>query len=96
MRVYEEYRGFWAICCIVGLAFAAYIVFGQPALFESAVKYLGHGKSADKLAFIGIAFASGFVVAAPLYLLAKIFGINIKEKPAESKGNELDDIRNRS
>jgi hypothetical protein len=96
MKFYEDYTRFWTVCTVIGLAFAFYLAFAAPQVLDAVRAKFGSGPYNQKLIFIGAALAATGIAAVPLFVLAKVFGIDIKDKKPDAKGNELDEIRDRS
>jgi phage shock protein PspC (stress-responsive transcriptional regulator) len=80
----REYRGFSAICVIVGLFYAAYAAYSGSGLFSLCARYVGTDATSLKLTFIVTALVAGAIVAIPLFIIARLAGINIRDKKPEA------------
>jgi len=94
--VLREYRAFSSICLIIGLVYTAYAAYSDSGLFALGTHYLGSDTRSVKLAFLLSALVAGAIIGAPLFLLAKLTGINIRDKQPDRSGDELAEIRKRS
>jgi hypothetical protein len=83
MKIYEDYTRFWTVCTVVGIAFTAYLAVTGSQLLEMIAVYVGHDNSSQKVILLCVALASSVAAAAPLYMLAKLFRINIKDKKSD-------------
>ncbi len=83
MKIYEDYTRFWTACTVAGLAFTAYLAVTGSQLLEMIAVYAGHDNSSQKVILLCVALASSVAAAAPLYVAAKIFRIDIKDKKPE-------------
>jgi hypothetical protein len=96
MKIFDDYSRFWTVCCVIGLGIAAYLAVMAPHVLDAIANYVPSGAYSQKVVLLGVAVAGMGVSAIPLYALAKMLGIDIKDKKAAGTDNELDDIRNRS
>jgi hypothetical protein len=94
--VLRNYRTFSAVCTILGLVYAAYAAFSNSGLYALGTQYLGHDMRATKLVFVLSALAAAAIIGAPLFVAARLAGINIRDKAPDPKADELAEIRKRS
>jgi hypothetical protein len=94
--VLREYRAFSAVSVILGLIYAAYAAFSNSGLYALGTHYLGNDMRSVKLVFVLSALVAGAIIGAPLFLAARLAGINIREKAPNPKADELAEIRKRS
>ena len=80
MKIYEDYTRFWTVSVVVGIAFTAYLAVTGSNILEFFATYIGHDNSSQKVILLCVALASSIAAAVPLYILAKLFRINIKDK----------------
>lgn len=94
--MFREYQRFGAVCVIIGLVYSAYCAVSDTGLLPLIEHYLGNDRSAAKLAFVLSTVVAGAVIAVPLFLLARLFGINIRDKVPDPAADEIADIKKRS
>lgn len=94
--MFREYQRFGAICVIIGLIYSGYSAFSGTGLLPLIEHYLGTERSAAKLAFILSTVVAGAVIAIPLFLLARLFGINIRDKKVDPAADEIAEMKKRS
>lgn len=94
--MFREYQRFGAICVIIGLIYSGYSAFSGTGLLPHIEHYLGAERSAAKLAFILTTVVAAAVIAIPLFLVTRLFGINIRDKQIDPAADEIADMKKRS
>ncbi len=92
----RDYRAFSTVCTILGLIYAAYAAYSNSGLYALGTHYLGNDARSVKLVFVLSALAAAAIIGAPLFLAARLAGINIRDKAPDPAADELAEIRKRS
>jgi hypothetical protein len=80
MKFYEDYTKFWTICCVIGLAVTAYMAMLDTRLLDAIGAHTGRDNDTQKVVLLGVALAASAIAALPVYALAKVFGLDIRDK----------------